>query len=72
MISLILSLSSIKKDAFHIAMVVLQSASLKSEDKAFIYGVIHSAIEVFSSIVHVVKENAQVMYELEKLKGKKS
>ena len=53
-------------------MAVLQFASLQLEVGAFISGVMHHAPEVFSSIVHVIKENAQVMYEFEKLKGKKS
>ena len=52
------------------AMAALQSTSLEPEAGAFIYGVIHRAPEVFSSIEHVVKENAQVMSELEKLRGK--
>ena len=68
----LLSLSSIKKIAFHTAMAVLQSASLEPEAGAFIYGVIHPAPEVFSSIEHLEKENAQVMYKLEKLKWKKN
>ena len=41
------------------------------EAGAFIYGIINYALAVFSSIEHVVKENAQVMSELEKLKGGK-
>ena len=52
-------------------MAVLQSASLELEVGAFIYRVINCALEVFSSIEHVVKENAQVIYELEELRGKK-
>ena len=52
---------------FYTAMAMLQSASLEPEAGAFIYGVIHHAPELFSSIEHVVKENAQVMFELEKL-----
>ena len=52
-------------------MAVLQFASLELEAGAFIYGVIHPAPEVFSSIEHLAKENAQVMYKLEKLKWKK-
>ena len=67
----LLSLSSIQKDVFHKVMAVLQSGSLEPKDGSFIYGVIHRAHEVFSSIVHVVKENAQVMFDLEKLKRKK-
>ena len=54
----LLSLSTVQKNAFHAAMVVLQSASLEPEVRAFIYGVIHYASEVFSSIEHVVMENA--------------
>ena len=53
-------------------MPMLQSASLEPNVGAFIYGVIHCAPEVFSSIEYVVKENVQVMSELEKLKGKKN
>ena len=53
-------------------MAVLQSASLKPEVGAFIYGVINRAPKVFSSIKHVVKENAQVITELEELRGEKS
>ena len=67
----LLSLSSIQKNAFHAAMTVLHSASLEPKAGAFIYVVIHRAPEVFSSIEHVVKENAQVMSELEKLRGEK-
>ena len=68
----LLSLSIIQKDAFHAAMAVLQSASLDPEVEIFLYGVTHHALEVFSSIKHVVKKNAQVIYELEKLREKKS
>ena len=53
-------------------MVVLQSASLKLVVRAFIYGVVNCAPKVFSSIEHVVKENAQVISELEELMGKRS
>ena len=52
-------------------MAVLQSASLDLEAGTFLFGVIHRVPEVFSSIEHVVKENAQVIFELEKLKKKK-
>ena len=52
-------------------MAVLQSASLDPEVEIFLYGVTHHALEVFSSIEHVVKENAQVIYELKKLREKK-
>ena len=50
-------------------MAVLQSASLKHEARAFIYGIINRAPVVFSSIEHVVKEKAQVISELEELRG---
>ena len=50
-------------------MVVLQSTSLEPKDGAFIYRIINCAPMVFSSIEHVIKENAQVMYELGKLRG---
>ena len=53
-------------------MVMLQSAFLEPKARAFIYGVIHHTLEVFSSIEHVAKENAQVMSELEKFRGKKN
>ena len=53
-------------------MVVLQSASLNAEAEIFFYGVTHYAPEVFSSIEHVGKENAQVISKLEKLKEKNS
>ena len=53
-------------------MTMLQSASLKPEVRAFIYGVITCAPEVFSSIENVVKENGQVISELEELRGEKS
>ena len=52
-------------------MVVLQFASLDLEAEIFLSGVTHRALEVFSSIEHVVKENAQVISELEKLREKK-
>ena len=52
-------------------MAVLQFASLEPGTVAFIFGLIYRAPEVFSSINHVVKENDQVVFELEKLKGKK-
>ena len=68
----LLSLSTIQKDAFHAAMAILQSSSLDPEVETFIYGVIHHASKVFSSIEHIVKENAQVISELEKLREKKS
>ena len=64
------SLSIVQKNAFHAAMVVLQSPSLKPW--AFISRVIHRYLEVFSSIEHVVKENYQVTSELEELRGEKS
>ena len=48
----LLSLSTVQKNAFHVAMVVLQYASVESEAGAFIYGVIHHAPEVFSSIMN--------------------
>ena len=64
----LLSLSISQKDVFHAAMAVLQSASLDREAEIFISGVTHHAPEVFSSIEHVVKENAQVIFELEKLR----
>ena len=64
------SLSTIQKDVFHAAMAVLQSASLDPEARTFLYGVIHHAPKVFSSIEHVVNENAQVIYKLEKLSEK--
>ena len=67
----LLSLSTIQKDAFHAAMAVLQSASLDTEAEIFLHGVTHRALEVFSSIEHVVKENSQVISELEKLREKK-
>ena len=67
----LLSLSTIQKDAFHAAMAVLQSALLDPEDEIFLYGVTHRAPEVFSSIEPIVKENAQVISELEKLREKK-
>ena len=53
-------------------MAVLQFASLEHEVGAFIFGVIHRTLEVFSSNEHVVKENSQVISELEKLRGKKN
>ena len=68
----LLSLSTIQKDAFHATMVVLQSASLNPEAEIFLFGVTHHAPEVFSSIEHVVKEKAQVISKLEKLREKKS
>ena len=67
----LLFLSIIKKYVFHAAMAVLQSVSLNLEAEIFLYGVTHRAPEVFSSIEHVVKENAQVISELEKLREKK-
>ena len=54
---------------FHTVMVVLQCASLEHEVGAFISRVMHHAPEIFSSLDHMVKENAQVMPELEKLRG---
>ena len=53
-------------------MAVLQSVSLEPEARAFISRVIKHAHEVFSSIEHVVKENTQVISELEELRGQKS
>ena len=66
----LLSLSTIQKNAFHVAMAVLQSTSLEPEAGDFISRIINHAPTVFSSIAHVVKENAQVMFELEELRGK--
>ena len=67
----LLSLSTIQKDVFHAAMVVLQSIYRDLEVGTFLFGVIHYAPEVFSSIENAVKENAQVIFELEKLREKK-
>ena len=53
-------------------MVVLQSASLDPEVGTFLSRVIHHDPKVFSSIEHLVKENAQVISKLEKLREKKS
>ena len=68
----LLSLSIIQKYAFHAAMAVLQSTSLDPEAGTFLSRVTHHAPKVFSTIEHVVKENAQVIFELEKLREKKS
>ena len=67
----LLSLSIIQIDAFHVAMAILQSASLDPEVEIFLYRVTHRAPKLFSSIEHVLKENAQVISELEKLREKK-
>ena len=53
-------------------MAILQSASLDPKVEIFLYKVTHHALEVFSSIEHVVKENAKVISEVEKLREKKS
>ena len=63
----LLSLSTIQKDAFHVAMVVLQSASLNVEAEIFFYGVTHCAPDAFYSIEHI-----GVISKLEKLREKKS
>ena len=68
----LLSLSIMQKDAFHVGMAVLPSASFNLEARTFLSGVTHIAPKVFSSIEHVVKKNAQVIFELEKLREKKS
>ena len=52
-------------------MPVLQSTSLDPKAEIFLYEVKHRVPEVFSSIEHVVKENAQVISKLEKLREKK-
>ena len=67
----LLSLSTIQKYAFHAAMAVLQFTSLDPEAKNFLYGFTHRSPEAFSSIEHVVKDNAQVISKLEKLREKK-
>ena len=51
-------------------MAVLQSVSLDHEAKIFLSRVTHRAPKVFSSIEYVVKENAQLIFELEKLREK--
>ena len=51
-------------------MAMLQLASLELVARAFISRVIHRDPDLISSIEHVVKENAQVMFELEKLREK--
>ena len=66
----LLSLSTIQKYVFHASMAMLQSASLHPEAEIFLYGVTHRALEVFSSIEHVVKENSQVISEFEKSREK--
>ena len=68
----LLSLSTIQENVFHVAMAMLQSASLEPEARALISRIINLAPAIFSSIEHVVKENAQVMFELEELRWKKS
>ena len=68
----LLSLSTIQKDAFHVAMAVFQSISLDLEAKIFLYGGTHREPEVFSSIEHVVKDNAKGIFEFEKLREKKN
>ena len=67
----LLSLSIIQKNSFHVAMAVLQSTSLEPEAGALISRGIHRTLMVFSSIEHVVKENAQMMSKLERLREKK-
>ena len=64
----LLSLSIIQKDVFHAVMVVLQSSSLNLDAGTFPSRVTHRAPEVFSFIKHVVKKNAQVISEFEKLR----
>ena len=67
----LLSLFTIQKDVFHASMAVPQSGFLNPEAEIFLSGVTHRAPEVFSSIEHVVKENAQAISEWEKLREKK-
>ena len=52
-------------------MAVLQSVSLDHEAEIFLSRVTHRASKVFSSIEYVVKENAQLISKLEKLREKK-
>ena len=52
-------------------MAVLQFVSLEHEARDFISKVINCTPKVFCSIEHVVKEDAQVISELEELRGKK-
>ena len=52
-------------------MAVLQSTSLDLKAEIFLSRVTHLSLEVFSSIKHVLKENAQVISLLEKLRRKK-
>ena len=59
----LLSISTVHKNAFHATMAMLQFASLEPEAKAFIYGILNHVPTVFSSMEHVVKENAQVISE---------
>ena len=67
----LLSLSTIQKSVFHAAMAILQSASLDLEAGTLLSRVTQRAPKVFSSIEHVVNENDQVIFELEKLRDKK-
>ena len=60
----LLSLSTFQKNSFHTAMAMIQLPYLRPEARAFISGIINRAPEVFSSIEHVVKENALVIFEL--------
>ena len=53
-------------------MAVLQSTSLNPKAGTFLSRVIHHDPKVFSSIEHLVKENAQVISKVEKLREKKS
>ena len=52
-------------------MAILQSASLDPEAEIFLSALTHHAPGEFSSIKHIVKENAQVISKLEKLMEKK-
>ena len=64
------SLSIVQKTCFSCGYGNI-TASLEPKAGAFISRVINRAPKLFSSIEHVVTENAQVIFELEELMGKK-
>ena len=67
----LLSPSSNQKDAFHVALAMLESISQMCKAKAFISNALAQTSYIFSSIDCAVKSNAEIVSKLDALKEKK-
>ena len=67
----LLSLSSSQKDAFCVALAVLESTSQVPESKVFISEPLAETSSIFSSMDCAVKYTLEIIFKLDALKGKK-